>query len=679
MATKADYTEGETFGILSINSQGDAMYIEKGKDFTMKSIYENIDTGDIYYDIEVEKLGKKNVFRISKTDATDIKQVQGFVNQGLDVNSGNARVITEIFQQKEDRYIRRKKKVKQVYSEAGVKKDWVYAGEKHPLTQAEYIGHLDLSSKGDKETWYSFVKEIMQDSVEIMFAISVAFSAILLGYLRGYADLDNIIVHLRGNSSSGKTTMLNLVTSVFANPRENCPNGLISSWNGTKNAILRKLMNVNGMLFGLDEFSMMKEKDVSSLIYSICAGIEKDRLRRDASIQKRQVGTYIVFSTGESSILSKCNGNIGLSVRVLEFDSHQWSKDAKQSEIIKKTVKEHYGFAATDFGVLLHQWLQEHDFDALLDRFEECRNFYCKKCTIQARKERMSSRYGLILLGAALAKDFFDMPMNMEKLCQFIIDNENDQGDDHDSYNGFYEKLVSYLISQNHHFAYYKEEINNSRPTLQRAQEEWGLREEVKGEILIDGTYAKYMYSISVPYFDKIVKELGYEDSKAMMKFLKEKGYSYSESDRITNRKTLGGVRFSCITIFVPGGEVSVYNQKQLKPEQIRKHRRLELLNRYKLYNHMMDAEDFATIYCELENMENELNEKELKEWKAIKDTIFKRFHDEEGMANEDIHNHAIKPRKKKAIEITYLDEDNITEIPQKVMEKTNKNNQEEN
>ena len=120
MATKADYTEGETFGILSINSQGDAMYIEKGKDFTMKSIYENIDTGDIYYDIEVEKLGKKNVFRISKTDATDIKQVQGFVNQGLDVNSGNARVITEIFQQKEDRYIRRKKKVKQVYSEAGV-------------------------------------------------------------------------------------------------------------------------------------------------------------------------------------------------------------------------------------------------------------------------------------------------------------------------------------------------------------------------------------------------------------------------------------------------------------------------------------------------------------------------------------------------------------------------------
>ena len=658
MATEIEIQPGDTFGISHFDSNGIYGYVPKGKDFKMTCVYEDIDTGAIYYDIEVAKLGQKRSFRISKKDATDSKSVLAYASYGLDVNSGNSRIVCEVFQKKEDEYIRRKRKVKEVYSIAGVKNNEIYAGETNPLTQGEYIGHLDLTPKGDRELWFSFVCNEMLHSVEIMFTIAVAFAAVLLGFLKEFLDIDNLIVHLRGDSSSGKTTMMYLAISIFGNPRENNPNGLVSTWNGTKNATLRRLMKVKGILLGLDEFSMMKDKDVSNLIYSISSGIEKDRLSRNADIQERLVGTYILFSTGEASILSKCNGNIGLAVRVLEMDSHKWTKDAEQSERIKNFVKRNYGFAATEFGLKLHQWIQQNGMDALIERLDEWRTYYCERCTIQARKERMSSRYGLILLAADLAKEFFDMPMDVDALNTFIIDNEDSVGNNRNSYDDFYEKLVAYLVAKNSHFAYYERVQNSSKVILKRVPEEWGLREEVRGEVDIDGTYAKYLYSISVPFFDMIVYSLGYEDPKALRKYLKENHYTFSESDRDTNRKVLDGIRFTCVSVYVPGGNVTLFNKNLPKPEKQRKQRRIELLNRYRLCGSLMDAEDYASIYCEVESMETEMTEEEAKEWETLKPQLESSFHQCEGMENEDIHKHSKHIPRRRPVLSMIEDED---------------------
>lgn len=660
MATEIEIQHGDTFGISHFDSNGIYGYVPKGKDFKMTCIYEDIDTGAIYYDIEAEKLGQKRSFRISKDEATDSKLVQAYASYGLDVNSGNSRIVCEVMQKKEDEYIRRKRKVKEVYSVAGVKNNEIYAGETNPLTQGEYIGHLDLTPKGDKELWFSFVCKEMLHSVEIMFTIAVSFAAILLGFLRDFLDIDNLIVHLRSDSSSGKTTMMYLAISSFGNPRENNPNGLISTWNGTKNAILRRLMQVKGVLLGLDEFSMMKDKDVSNLVYSISSGIEKDRLTRDAKVQNRLVGTYILFSTGEASILSKCNGNIGLSVRVLEMDSHKWTKDAAQSERIKSFVKQNYGHAATEFGLKLHQWIQQHGMDALVERLDYWRTYYCERCTIQARKERMSSRYGLILLAADLAKEFFDMPMDVDALNSFIIENEDSAGDNRNSYDDFYEKLVAYLLAQNSHFAYYEQVKNSNKVILKRVPEEWGLREEVHGEVEIDGTYAKYLYSISVPFFDKIVYSLGYEDPKALRKFLKENDYTFYESDRGTTRKVLDGIRFTCVSVYVPGGNATIYNKDLPTPEKQRKQRRIDLINRFRLYGALMDSTDYASIYCELESMEAEMSADEAKEWSTLKFQLQLAFQQCEGMATEDIHNHSKPLRHKRKPTIDILDADDI-------------------
>ena len=278
-------------------------FIERGKDFEMIEISKDTDTNEPIYTVECMNLGEQTQITIPKRDAIDKKAILQYALHGLDVTSSTASIIPEVFIIKEDEYVEAKKPIGVAHSIAGVKevvtngiRSYVYAGNKNPITQSNYVGHLNLEPKGKKEDWFKFVRYELTNSTEMQFIIAFAFSAILHGVLQDMADVDNFIVHIRGDSSSGKTTALCLAASVFGAGVENDPRGIVSTWNATKNAILRRLMSVNGMLMGLDEVSMNRDKDFTGLIYSISSGVEKDRLTRDAQVQERMTGRYLLMS-----------------------------------------------------------------------------------------------------------------------------------------------------------------------------------------------------------------------------------------------------------------------------------------------------------------------------------------------------------------------------------------------
>ena len=577
MAVEITYDDC-TFGQCFKDTSGNQIYVMRGNMFKITMIEEDVDSGEIYYTVECEKLGEPSTFMIPKSEALDVNLLKKYAVYGLDVNGSNCSIVPEIFQSLEDDYVEKQYPIKQVHSESGVKEVedqngdtiLVYAGNSNPVTGSEYIGKFDLEPKGSSETWFKLAAEMIKKSVEAAFILSVAFAAILLGVLKGEAvDVDNIIVHLRGDSSSGKTTMLNLAISVFGNPNEHCPNGLISTWNATANALLRRLMSKHGgrggNLFGLDEFSMMNVRDCSNLIYSVASGIERDRLTRDARCQDRLTGNYIVLSTGEASILSKTNGNMGLAMRVLEMDNQCWTKDSEMSEKIKSTVKKNYGFAAEKFGLKLGRWIQDKSMDALINRFEGWRNYYIEHCDIQERKERMSSRYALILLAADLCREFFDFEMDCEAICKFIIENENANYEEREGYGGCYDKLVAYILGNQSHFidmgsealkseVVKKRDLHTKKKSDEITVELWGRIQRLDTSKEVAGQFAQSVAYIAFPFFEKITtRELKCEDPKAIRKWLKNEGLSLCEPDRDYIRKTFDGVTTKYVAIYLPG------------------------------------------------------------------------------------------------------------------------------
>ena len=572
-----------TFGVESIDTKGNCIYIEKGKDFSLAEVMEDIDTGEIIYRIKVLKLGRKEEVLIPKSEATDSKLVLKYSSSGLDVNGANCSIVPEVFQIKEDSYITAKKPVGKVHTIAGVKKyeskngtRYAYAGYYCKKLKSQYLGHLDIEPKGDADIWFDFAKNITKRSIPLAFSLSTAFSAIPAAILADEEDLDNTIVHYVGDSSTGKTTSTVFAISVYGPGTERNPRGLASTWNATKNALLRRLMRVNGILMAMDELSACRDKDFSGLVYSISTGVEKDRLTRSAEVQERLVGRYTVMSTGEASLLAKCNGNIGLSMRVIEFQDVQWTSSAEESEYIKNVVKNNYGHAGTAFGDSLCKWLDKQGLVSLKKEFNAMRELYCTNCSIQARKERMSSRYALILLAAKLANELLGFEMDVKAICDFIIENENVGDDDRDSYANFYEKFVA-LVTQHRleHFSFVDPKESNkhkSPPDMHIPNEVWGTITQFAHPLeLYTGEFSKETVSMPVNIFDDLVKnKLGYEDPKMIRRFLKKKKLSVCEQDRDTIRRTLNGARMQMVEVYLPTlSELPAEFKEKAAPEVI--------------------------------------------------------------------------------------------------------------
>lgn len=575
-----------SFGQLYKYANGKDEYIERGKAFKITKIAEDIDTDEVFYDVECQKLGKNKVFTIPKSDAIDINNVKKYHKYGLDVNDANRAIVTELFQIMEDDYVEEGLPIFRVHSEAGVKihQDengdslMVYVGAECPVSHSKYIGKFDLQPKGSRDAWFALVKNLVKESVQGSFVICVAFGAILMGVLKeNVVDLDNLIVHLRGDSSSGKTTMLNLAISVFGNPDEHCRNGLISTWNATQNALLRRLMShgngKGGNLYGLDEFSMLQVKDCTNLIYAITSGIERDRLTANIQTQDRLTGTYILMSTGESSLLGRTNGNIGLAMRVLEMDDQMWTKDSETSEKIKNIVKQNYGFAAEEFGLKLGKYIQVNKLAHLVDRFNYWRGYYCDRCDTKERRERMSSRYGLILLAAQFSNEFFNFEIDSEALCQFMVDNENSNVDQREGYAGCYDKIVAYIVSNMPKFqrisSCKKKNVLHSEGDIvseDLPRDKWGYIVSVDQKIKVDGMYVQEVAYIFRPVFERMVKRLGYEDEKAIRKYLKKKGYTECMNDRGYVRKTFDrGITLDYVGVYLTGDNAEIVRMKICK------------------------------------------------------------------------------------------------------------------
>lgn len=587
MAYRTDFDK-VSFGQWILNPSGrEIRYLPKGKGFDILEMSENTDNGTVFYAVETVRLGKTVVFTVAKEDV--IKggyELLQYGKKGLDVNASNLKLVAEVFQLKEDEFVQNNGTINLLHSQAGIKvcedaagNDFVsFAGYYNPANGSRYVGHFDLEPKGSAEEWLAFAKTEAKESIPIQFVLSLSIAAMLTALLKGKVDCDNLVCHLRGDSSSGKTTMLSLAISVYGNPDEKCPNGLISSWNGTKNALLRRLMDVNGLLLGLDEFSMLQDRDVSGLIYSIASGIEKDRMNRDATLRERLTGTYILLSTGEASIKNRCNGNIGLSMRILELDSQKWTDSAEQAERIKKFVKSNYGHFGVEFGYKLGMWLQEHDMDELISMYEAWRIYYCENCIVQARRERMSGRYAMILLAAELMNLFFDMGFDVERICSFLIENEAAGEDDHDSYDSFYDKLSALIIANRSEHFFQKDAWNRDKHSKEEYQgigatkTEWGIIEEAERPIPIDDGFANEIVLIRIPFFDEIVtKRLHYEDPKALRKFLKSKGYTKCEEDRDFLRKSYRGNREKFVALYLMGDSPKEDKEAEYQEKQLQK------------------------------------------------------------------------------------------------------------
>jgi len=186
------------------------------------------------------------------------------------------------------------------------------SGKVLPVTQMQ--GEL-------KEYQENVVPLIQQDSVLI-----VSLCAALSNILQGLSEVENGGLLFYGDSSTGKTTALQVFASVFgvaSDPsiRSNKSNFIIR-FNATKNGMEARCRQYSGVGMAIDELGSFIGRNVGTMIYDFAGGQGKSVMDSSRNLVEPKRWRFIFVVSGEESMQEKILNKgetlkTGMAVRIV--------------------------------------------------------------------------------------------------------------------------------------------------------------------------------------------------------------------------------------------------------------------------------------------------------------------------------------------------------------------------
>lgn len=503
----------------------------------------DIDTEDFRGVIEFDSpLGRKKIS--VKRDIYVLQDnLKTLVNKGINITKQNMADVSEALQNRE-KELEKEKNIEIVHSGLGfgvfedrrIFKLYDCVGIK-----SRYIGSRDIAPHGNYNLYLKMLEEYVLPFPPLTFILTASLATVILGYLADKVDFENYIIHLTGQSSSGKTTAAMLAISPFSCPDKK-KNTLMATYNSTDTGLLALLRGLNGVPFAFDEISTSKLKSFTKMIYSISNGADKIRCNSDAEIKETGTWRTIVFSTGEHSILERSNQNVGLRVRAFEFSIDMWTQNAKASQDIKKCVMENHG----QLGMLFAEAVMKTDSEKLLSMIEKKNEFIINKLAKRGYVDDFTDRrcifYSLLLTTKDIMKKQLGLNVDSKQLVAFLINAEAKAMEERNLSKKFILFLQDYIIENDIHFVRDCRNRNLSNGI-------WGW---LKGKD--DERTVTFLPST----FKKAVEAYGHESYFVVAKQLHQDGFLITEDGkRQIGRKIIDGNRTNVyeIRLFIPEEE----------------------------------------------------------------------------------------------------------------------------
>jgi putative DNA primase/helicase len=167
-----------------------------------------------------------------------------------------------------------------------------------PLYEGASQRRSAFVADGTLESWRTELSEKCRRNPLMILAVSLAFSAPLLKII----GMDGGGVHFRGQSSSGKSTLLRLAASVWGAP------DLVNQWRATSNGLEALAASYNDLLLPLDEISEITPRHLNETIYMLSHGKAKTRMSKDISLDEAATWRLALISSGERGhAVRKCH------------------------------------------------------------------------------------------------------------------------------------------------------------------------------------------------------------------------------------------------------------------------------------------------------------------------------------------------------------------------------------
>lgn len=394
------------------------VFIPKGSAVYLKEIVNRIDTGEKLFELffyDAQGCEVKTIFPRKELTEQGIMVLLG---NGIQVVKQDARaLITTIFNQ--EPYV---PCILQHEALGFTQYDehTVFLADTAVGVDSKYCGRLQISPKGTYEKWIHLVKSEVLGNTPLEFILAAAGSGILVDYLREKVQVENIIVSLVGESSSGKSTAGLFMVSCGAKPSFQ-GDSLVLNFSDTQNALLATIQSSFPVL--IDEGSLCSYNP-TKLLYSLSMGSEKKRLTKDMERSEPKCFSTAIAITSEKSLISLSDENTGLLVRVIEIENVVWTKDAQSADFIKRTVSGNYGWLIPKLAESLLDYEAQYGQEEIVNVYWEWYEYLVESAKKQRiynnLTERACKQYALILMSASLIERALDIQLNTDEIIKFI-------------------------------------------------------------------------------------------------------------------------------------------------------------------------------------------------------------------------------------------------------------------
>jgi putative DNA primase/helicase len=282
-------------------------------------------------------------------------------------------------------------------------------GSERVILDASAVGPYE--ARGTLKDWQDGIGALATGHALPVLAISAAFA----GPLLQLAGQEGGGVHIFGDSSQGKTTIIQAAASVWG--RGATP-GYVRAWRATANGLEGAAASASDTVLILDELSVMEARDVQAALYGLANGTGKARAARDGSLREPKTWRVLILSTGEVATGTKLaedrgrKARAGQLVRMLDiqadrhlgfgaFDHGGMDNDAGAlAKAFKHAATSAYGTAGPEFvRRIMAEEVTGEDVRAMVANFTAS--------TVPARSDgqidRAAQRLGLIAAAGELA------------------------------------------------------------------------------------------------------------------------------------------------------------------------------------------------------------------------------------------------------------------------------------
>ena len=262
---------------------------------------------------------------------------------------------------------------------------------------------------GTATEWRDGVGRLAAGNTRLIFAVSAAFA----GPLAEIVGEDSGGFHMRGKSSSGKSTALKAAASVWGDPAV-----YVRVWRATANGLegLAALHN-DGVLI-LDELSQCDPREAGEAAYLLANGQGKARAARNGTARTSQRWRLLFLSAGEESLTALMaragrKANVGQEVRLADFEADAGNGMGAFEELHGHATAAAFALAVKDSAARTHgavgiEWLRRvvDDREGLAEVLAAgVRRFVRDVVAINAagQVERVARRFALVAVAGDLA------------------------------------------------------------------------------------------------------------------------------------------------------------------------------------------------------------------------------------------------------------------------------------